>query len=158
MPPAFCDGNITQRSLTEIRQDYRRYVGSGKKQTTAKLHNNVIRKPIVEVDLNQVAPPYLHILLGVVKKHHDLLERDCHSLDQQIAKVMAQSDAKIDDLSASFQLYVEQLKQKEKKQRRIRMLQSNIVAANDPAEKETTLQRIAALRNQLKSIVDPLQF
>ena len=158
MPPAFCDGNITQRSLTEIRQDYRRYVRSGKKKTTAKLHNNVIRKPIVEVDLNQVAPPYLHILLGVVKKHHDLLERDCHSLDQQIAKVMAQSDAKIEDLSASFQLYVEQLKQKEKKQRRIRMLQSNIVAANDPAEKETTLQRIAALRNQLKSIVDPLQF
>lgn len=50
-----------------------------------KAYNNVVTPHIWDIELDHVAPPYLHILLGVVKKHHDLLEKECHYLDKQIA-------------------------------------------------------------------------
>ena len=33
----------------------------------------------------QCAPPYLHILLGVILKHHRMLEENAHGIDIQIA-------------------------------------------------------------------------
>lgn len=30
--------------------------------------------------------PYLHILPGIVKRHHVLIEKECHNLDQKIGK------------------------------------------------------------------------
>ena len=86
MPPQFTENNFTQRSLCQIKRDYSKYKHAGKQKSNAKMFNNVIRKPILDIELEQVVPPYLHILLGVVKKHHDLLEADCHSLDKEIAK------------------------------------------------------------------------
>ena len=43
-------------------------------------YNNVIHEPICDIELSNVCPPYLHILLGIVKKHHDLLEQECHAI------------------------------------------------------------------------------
>ena len=43
MPPAFNEGNITERSLRQLRCDNSRYRKSKKK--IAKLHNNAVRDP-----------------------------------------------------------------------------------------------------------------
>ena len=51
-----------------------------------------MRRPLVNIELDHVAPPYLHILLGITKKHHDLLEDECsHSLDKVIGQSLAAS-------------------------------------------------------------------
>ena len=77
VPPFFNHRNITQRSLDNItiRRDNKRYPWHSNKKIT-KLHNNAIRSPIVDIELDHVAPPYLQILLGIAKKHHDLLEEE----------------------------------------------------------------------------------
>ena len=74
-PKRFNEGNITQRTLLQMQADYKKFRRTGKKKQKAKMYNNVIRKYVMNIDLDHVCPPYLHILLGVVKKHHDLLEK-----------------------------------------------------------------------------------
>ena len=49
-PPAFSEGNITPR-------------WKEKTTTNVKFFNNVIRRPILDIELEQVVLPYLHILL-----------------------------------------------------------------------------------------------
>ena len=82
-------GNIAKQSLANIRRDNIRYRHSRKK--IAKLYNNAIRRPLVNIERDHVTPPYLHILLGITKKHHDLLEDECHSLDKLIGQSLASS-------------------------------------------------------------------
>ena len=53
------------------------------KRKVAKFHN-ALHAPLLGIDLESVSPPYLHILLGVVLKHHKLLEDSAHRLDMEI--------------------------------------------------------------------------
>lgn len=79
------------------------------------MYNNVIRKYVMNIDLDHVCPPYLHILLGVVKKHHDLLEKECHSIDLAIAQHLAENQEDLNcDCSTTYQNYVDQLREIEK--------------------------------------------
>ena len=78
-----------QNGASQTSEDNIRYRHSRKK--IAKLYNNAIRRPLVNIELDHVAPPYLHILLGITKKHHDLLEDECHSLDKLIGQSLASS-------------------------------------------------------------------
>ena len=55
-------------------------------QLCAKSCNNFVQCPAWNIELAHVSPPYLHILLGVVKKRHLLLEQACHDLDERIDK------------------------------------------------------------------------
>ena len=53
------------------------------KREAAKFHNS-LHAPLLELDLECADPPYLHILQGVVSKHHELLEDSAHRLDMEI--------------------------------------------------------------------------
>ena len=53
-----------------------------------------------------ICPPYLHILLGLVKKHHDLLEAATHSIDLEIADEKAKGSAQLTD--SVFDRFVQQ--------------------------------------------------
>jgi hypothetical protein len=55
----------------------------------ASSYQNVIFLPLWNVELDQVCPPYLHILLGVTKRHHEMLEAECHIIDKLIAIEMS---------------------------------------------------------------------
>ena len=65
-------------------------------------------------------PPYLHILLGIVKRHHDMLEKECHSIDLQIADVLANRREKVDESTkfGSFVISKQNAKQLVKKKAR----------------------------------------
>ena len=78
--------SVPHRTMNKIKQDYRRYKRAGKPKKKAQAFNNVVTSPIWDIELSHVTPPYLHLKLGIVKKHHDLLEKDCHTLDEQIAQ------------------------------------------------------------------------
>ena len=56
----------------------------------AKHFHNVIRSPMLPLSITHTAVPYLHILLSVVKKHHQLLEQQFYKIDQQIAAEIVQ--------------------------------------------------------------------
>ena len=75
-PPAINAENIANRTLHNIKEDHRRLRRSKKTNKQAKHFYNAAKKPLLNVDVDHVAPPYLHILLGVTKKHHDLLVAD----------------------------------------------------------------------------------
>ena len=62
----------------------------------AKQFNNVVSGPVWSIPFQQMCPPYLHIFLGIVKKHHKMLQSTCHDLDFKIAEDLAQMSDKID--------------------------------------------------------------
>ena len=83
----------------------------------------------MNIELDHVAPPYLHILLGITKKHHDLLEDECHSLDKLIGQSLASSGKEIPESSAAFHTFVVKSKdildQEEKKRKRLNSFSLN---------------------------------
>ena len=89
---------VEGRRLKTLRRDYRRFMRSGRgNKQHAKRFNNVVSRAVWNIPLRQVCPPYLHILLGIVKKHHEMLESACHDLDLKIAEDLAQTSDQIDE-------------------------------------------------------------
>ena len=83
---------LSERTPRSIKSDLRKCKSAGSKKKTAKAYNNVVHSPIWDIELTHVAPSYYHLLLGIATKHHDLLERDCHYLDKQIAQSLAKEE------------------------------------------------------------------
>ena len=71
--PPSAQPEIPKRSLKNLKQDHRQYKLHGSNKKKAKAYNNVVHSPLLDLQISQVTPPYLHILLGFVKKHHDML-------------------------------------------------------------------------------------
>ena len=49
-----------------------------------KNYLNCSHAPLLPIELEEVTPPYLHILLGIVWRHHILLKKEVHILDWKI--------------------------------------------------------------------------
>ena len=76
------------RSLDSLLADNKTFMdeGEGQKKDANKYYNCVY-SPLINIELDRVSPPYLHILLGVVLKHHKLLELEvaANNLDKEVA-------------------------------------------------------------------------
>ena len=59
---------------------------SGGKTNTVKFFNNVLRHPFLEIEITNIASPYLPILLGIALKHHNLVGKEAQNIDNMIAK------------------------------------------------------------------------
>ena len=81
---ASCD---EARSLKMIETSHRRFqnYGRGKKEIVGRYYN-CLNKPLVSTELDHVAPPYLHLLLGIVLRHHRLLEAAADAVDAMLAQ------------------------------------------------------------------------
>ncbi|GFS16604.1 amine oxidase [Elysia marginata] len=77
------------RSVESLVTDFENFKQSGSDKQKAKHHHNVIHSPLLNISLDNVSPPYLHILLGLVLKHHNSLEEDIEYFDQEISKEKA---------------------------------------------------------------------
>ena len=100
---------VEDRTLN-IRSDFRKFRRTGSKPSSARVYNNVVAAPIWDIELTHVAPPYLHILLRVVKKHHDLLEQECNDLDKALAELLSKEDnPNIKSASPAFRKSVTQI-------------------------------------------------
>ena len=75
-----------KRNLAMLHNDYNAFMThhNGDKKGAAQ-HNNSIHEPLLTAELDHVAPPYLHMLLGIVLKHHKLLEVEADKLDTAIS-------------------------------------------------------------------------
>ena len=100
-----------KRTYKNIEKDNRAYVKAGGQIKNAKAYNNAIHKPLLKIDQDfmQVTPPYLHLLLGIVKKHHTLLEQQCNDLDKKIAEkiVEEKKDTSTENFTPAFKKYLE---------------------------------------------------
>ena len=84
--------SVPKRSLVNLKKRPQNFQDPWRwRQEKAKAYNNVVHRPPFDTELPQVGPPYLHVLLRVVKKHHDILEDECHTLDLAIASVYGRS-------------------------------------------------------------------
>ena len=66
--------------------------------------------PLGGINISKVCPPYLHILLSIVKNHHDLLEEELHEIDLRIASEIEMAKAKLDNIV--FHVYIHNLGKK----------------------------------------------
>ena len=111
--PLDCRGLIRARKLGRMIKDYENFKKDGKQNLSlASSFNNVIHRPMWDVKVKHVCPPYLHMLLGIVKKHHDLLENELHQIDLQIAEDISLSKAKLDN--SLFHQNIKGLREKRK--------------------------------------------
>ena len=69
-------GLSSLRKLKNIKKKHHKdFKTKGKgKLSAASSYKNCIHEPLLDLNISHVCPPYLHILLGIVKKHSDLLE------------------------------------------------------------------------------------
>ena len=119
-PEQFAKMKIKTRTLASIRESYDEFVASGAGKENAKHFGNVIQKPLFDIELDVVAPPYLHLLLGIVFKHHILLEKDCQELDQHIGLWMAERQSlknytRLSMFTTNFVKFVEMIERRKEK-------------------------------------------
>ena len=141
-------GKAQKRTHKTIVEDNKRFQreGRGNKQQ-ASHYNNAIHAPLWNVRVSHVCPPYLHLLLGIVKKHHDMLEEDCHIIDKAIAVEMAEQE--IDPpANTLFDKHVKKLRQV----RRLTEEQKKKVRELEFERKDRTLEA-----HQRKEVKDELK-
>ena len=92
-------GDCERRSLVTLRMSHQKFTKKGQgKKSVASAYNNCIHEPMWPIRISHTTPPYLHILLGIVKKHHDLLTAQCHELDILLAETLSQlPDINVED-------------------------------------------------------------
>ena len=73
------------RSLESLAFNYRRFMNAefGNKKNVKNFYN-CLHEPLLPIELDDVSPPYLHILLGIVWRHHILLKKEAHKLDLEL--------------------------------------------------------------------------
>lgn len=129
--------DVPNRKLSDVKKDYKRFFNQGKNQKkNAKKYNNIINEPLVTIPISHVCPPYLHILLGVVKRHHDLLVEECYQIDLAIALELA-TDTQYIIEDSYFSKHVDYLRKN---------------AGSDLQERKTALQQLTNLRDRVMSL------
>ena len=106
-------GQCARTTLSKIKRDHEKFEAAGSQLKLASSYNNVIHKPLLDIHISHVSPPYLHILLGIVKKHHDLFENDLHELDLALANDPSIVTTLVPDNSPLY-TYIQNLKNYQK--------------------------------------------
>ena len=133
MPPSDCD-EPTLRSLDNIRRAHKQYIDeTGGDRTKQSKYMNVIEEPILDIDIDHVTIPYLHIMLGLVKKHNDLLESECHEIDCAIATELAQhnEEIRVGDFESNFVEHVKVLRKIENVETELSVIDTQILRLQD---------------------------
>nr|XP_054764922.1 uncharacterized protein LOC129271647 [Lytechinus pictus] len=97
-----------QRDLESMEEDLEKF----KIRNVPKECNNVVRKPLFRIPLNQICPPGLHLSLGIFLKHFNALEHQCHALDLEAASILASGDIRNSDDAFSRFITKKQLTKK----------------------------------------------
>ena len=101
---------IQKRTLEGLSADYMSYATEGNFQSKNQAkYFNTINPALLNLEPERYSLPYLHCLLGITKKHHELQEIACHGLDLEIAAV--KSRGPVDMVNNQFQNYVKQRRQ-----------------------------------------------
>ena len=64
---SFCPTKSKERTVQQLIGDNNRFQEENKGKNHVSEYNNALRRPLIDIDINQVAPPILHILLAITK-------------------------------------------------------------------------------------------
>ena len=140
----------TQRTLVALKHHTKFIKKGGGKVNLASCYHNVIREPLWDIKINQTCPPYLHILLGIVKSHHNLLEKELHEVDLQIAQRIMLSNAKLGP--SSFHVYIQNVRERKKLRNPLLFLEAEMSEDQELTKKEKKEEdsRIKTLKSKQK--------
>ncbi len=139
------------RLLSTMKRDHRRFkkYGHGIKKNVSRFHNS-LHRPLLDIETSRVAPPYLHILLGIVLKHHRLLEEAVHQLDIELIK---QPEEEMRGVSQSFHDFGKNWPRAEEIKERIQFFQACIIMADSQQEEINNFQeKISSLEDDLADL------
>ena len=93
---------IEKRTSEELSADYKAYATEGNFQSKNQTkYYNTINPALLNPEPERYCLPYLHCLLGITKKHHELQEIACHRLDLEIAAVKSKDP---DDMTTLYKI------------------------------------------------------
>ena len=96
-----------QCTIEDPNSDYLWYASMGQMRVKNQAqYNNVVNPPLLHIEPDNYCLPYLHCLLGIIKKHHGLQEMACNSLDTEIAIDMAQNNSRESNQTPIFDKYI----------------------------------------------------
>ncbi|GFN75442.1 hypothetical protein PoB_000194800 [Plakobranchus ocellatus] len=130
------------------------------KKEVAK-YNNSLHPPLLKIELDKIAPPYLHILLRIVLKHHKLLENAAHAIDKRIISL---PEDYLTDLGKIVKEYGAEWRQAQKLQSQLEFEHGCLVFSEAEedirhyrAEKEKTEHKLSHLHHtELKPRTGPV--
>ena len=85
-------GALNDRTLSSIKEQYSKFKESGSNKKQGKEFANCVRPVLLEIEIENVVPMYLHVNLGITVKHHELLKAETHKLDEMVALQLAMND------------------------------------------------------------------
>ena len=136
----------TKRTITDLNNDYMNFVSIGQlNQKHQSRYNNVINPALLHLEPERYCIPYLHCLLGITKKHHDMQELACHELDIEIAVQKAESNAVL--TNSMFDKFVGKQRKISKLETKLHNLQDRINDMNNESD-DLTLAQLS--RNRLQ--------
>ena len=147
--PPYQQKEVEGRRLETLRRDYRPFMRSGRgNKQHAKRFNNVVSRPVWNIPLEHVCSPYLHILLGIVKKHHEMLESGCHDQDLKIVD-LAQTSDQIDG-NTKYGSFVATLRKKINLEKKIQKKEHRQHGMHGYTDQEKT--KLETLKRKLKKL------
>ena len=142
--------NRTKESMEKDLADF--LTQGNAKLSEAKHFNNVIRSPILSISLNQIAVPYLHILLGLVKNHHQLLEQQCDSINKLIAAEKTQEQPQHNMFNENFELYIKDLRKIENLEEKKMLQETKLVFLDETLSVLQFYKRTQQLEKKIEKL------
>uniref|UniRef100_A0A915LCQ4 Homeobox domain-containing protein n=1 Tax=Romanomermis culicivorax TaxID=13658 RepID=A0A915LCQ4_ROMCU len=81
------DSSEANRSLKEMTSNADKYLISNKWRNAAQSCNNIVAQPIFNIEISHIAPPTMHILLGLCTNLWDNMYDECLNFDLQAAGI-----------------------------------------------------------------------
>ena len=103
---AITAGAMNDRTLSSIKRQYSKFKEDGSILKNAREYANCVRPVLLDIDIEMVVPMYLHITLGVIVKHHELLKLETHKLDEMLADKLSRDDQFIETGYTQFDQHV----------------------------------------------------
>ena len=153
-------GLVQDRTLTDIRSKHKEFMEDGGKLANAKHFQNCIRPPLLNIEIERVVPMYLHILLGIVLKHHNWLEAETHHIDVMLAHHFSELESYTAMGFPDFDKYVDSLRKLASLKDRLIDLDLLVADAKTDREREKRSNdqfSTASEITQLESNIQPLQ-
>ena len=141
--------HYSKRTLNTLFSDNAAYQTQSGEKTQVARYNNCKHPPLIKVELNKVAPPYLHILLGVVLKHHKHLEEAAHAIDVKITK---QEDKNLTELGKTVKTYGAKWQQAQILIEKLQTEQGCFVFSERGADRDRHWEEVENTENALSQI------
>ncbi|GFN93402.1 amine oxidase [Plakobranchus ocellatus] len=140
-----------QRTLDTLIADNDAYRRDNRDKKEAAKYNNCLHTPLLQIQLDKVVPPYLHILLGIVLKHHKHLEDAAHTIDKKITQ---QLDIHLTELGNIVKQYGAKWQQAQELQKRLEYEQGCLVFSERAEDVEIYKKQVESTEHTLSPLQD----